>query len=349
MTLPNINICYTCLLAGIMTYSCASSEPVTTQAFTNPYQNITLEQRRQAIIFEIGKALCPYSDYCQRKKVLNYDFRLAPCCADCSCEDSCWETGNCCPDKEVIDKREPSQSCHESIVKKSKLSTDGNEISHGIWSYYIIDYCPETEQNASVIKKCNLTDIDHIEDYRWLSDNLSGNIYQNKFCAACHGRKNLTKWQLVTRCEAVLFANFSYMNSLLLSDKCDIINREPNESTDAIYKRCIIPFYTRCNQTGLWTNYDPDIVWACNIYTSIFTVIVNTHASFYKNAFCYACNLPRIENAATMCMGILDSSNKLSFRILIDYDRTEDLGKKHLTANSECEMNEIRDPYMVSF
>ena len=320
----------------------------TSKAFTKPYQTTTPDAR-QDVISQIGVALCPYTDYCRRKKEVNYDTKLAPCCADCSCEQSCWETGTCCPDIEVIDERKPSQTCHESIVKKSKGSKVENDINHGIWSYYIIDHCPDTEQNVSIINKCTLADIDHIDDYRWLSDNSTGTIYQNKFCAACHGLKNLTRWQLVTRCKDMLSASFSSVNSLLFSDKCDIINREPAEGTDTSYKRCAIPFYTRCNQTGLWSHYDPDIVWACDMHNALFTEIVNKNTTFYKNAFCYACNQPEIINTPTMCLKLFDGIDKLSFRILIDYERFENLGNSHLTSNFPCEIDEFIDPYLVSY
>ena len=333
---------------NVNTATTSSKELVNTQMFTIPYKNATLV-RRQDVIYEIGKKLCPYTDYCQREKDEQIGYRQASCCANCSCEDSCWETGTCCPDKEYIVKREPVRRCRVSVVKAGKNKSVYNGITFGIWAYYIIDYCPESEQNISIINKCTLSDIDHISDYRWVSDYVTGNIYQNKFCAACHGRVGLTEWQLETSCKNVLFSNFSHLNSLLLSDECDIINREPGTEINNMYRRCAIPFYTRCNQTGLWTKYDPDIKWACDIHNSEFFEYNNREVIVYKNAFCYACNVPGIENAPTTCLYI-NEVEQFTFTALIDYKRYEKLSSEWQSPNINmpCEVDEIMDQYMVS-
>ena len=322
-----------------------SNKRINSQIFTTPFVNATLT-RRQNVIYEIGKKLCPYSDYCRRKKDFQLDYRNAPCCTDCSCEDNCWETGICCPDKEVIVEREPIRRCHASVVKAGKSKLVYNGLNHRILAYYVVDNCPESEQNISVINKCTHKDIDHINDYRWVSDNSSRNIYQNKFCAACHGKNGLTEWRLETRCMDLLLSNFSHLNPLLMSSTCDIINRQP-EGINDLYERCTIPFYTRCNQTGLWTKYDPDINWACDIHNSVFFEIKNRNVTLYKNAFCYACNLPGIDNAPTLCMH-LQEDNLLYFSALIDYKRSVDLTNELLSPQMPCKVNEIMDQYMVS-
>ena len=319
---------------------------VDTQMFTMFQFNATVVMTRP-VIYQIGKTLCPYSDFCGQKKDFRENLRHSPCCADCSCDDNCWETGTCCPDKEFIVEREPVRHCHVSIVKTGKTTSVYNGINNGIFAYYIIDYCPESEKNISIINKCTLSDIDHISDYRWVSDNVTGNIYQNKFCAACHGRVGLTEWQLETRCKNVLFSNFSHLNSLLLSDECDIINREPETEINSVYQKCAIPFYTRCNQTGLWTKFDRAVNWACDIYNSVFIEVVNRNVTVYKNAFCYACNWPEINNTPTMCLYVLDS-DQLTFSTLIDNKKYEDLSGGQPTSKTQCKVDEIMDIYMVS-
>ena len=247
----------------------------------------------------------------------------------------------------MIVEREPVHRCHASVVKagKSRLAYSG--LNYRILAYYVIDNCPESEQNISIINKCTLADIDHINDYRWVSDNSSRNIYQHKFCAACHGRYGLTDWQLETRCQDLLFSSFSHLNSLILSGECDLINREPGTGINELYEICTIPFYTRCNQTGLWTMYDPDINWACEIHNSVFFVDQNGNVILYKNAFCYACNVPAIENTPTMCMDLQDD-NHLYFSSFIDYERYEHLSSGLSSPQMPCKVNELIDQYMVS-
>ena len=301
------------------------------------------------IIYEIGKSLCPYNDYCSRKKDFLF-FADHPCCEDCSCEDNCWETKTCCPDKEAIYNRAPIENCHVTIVKKRNKTALYNGINNGIRAYRIIDKCPTSEQNVSIINKCNLSDMTHISDYNWVSNNLTGKIYQNKFCAACHGETGLTEWRLEARCEDVLYSNFSYLKSLLLSEKCDIINREPSGSHDLPYKRCAIPLYTNCNQTGQWRNFDATIVWACNLHESTFMETIFNDIILYKNAFCYACNQREITSAKTICKTTISNirnDGRLVFSSLIDYKRDDQLATYKPAFEFSCDVTEMFDPYLV--
>ena len=326
----------------------SSSDNVSSMTVTSVSSNTTMD-RKQKIIYNIGKNLCPYNDYCSRQKEF-LPFPDHPCCEDCSCEDSCWETKNCCPDKEVIDTRMPVENCHVTIVKKRNKNMLYNGLYFGIKAYRIVDNCPESEQNVSIINRCTLLDINHISDYNWVSNFSTGTIYQNKFCAACHGETGLTEWLMEARCEDVLYSNFSDLKSLLLSEKCDLINREPSGIADHPYIQCAVPFYSRCNQTGLWEIYDQDIEWACNIHEATFLEVEFNHIDVYKNAFCYACNRREIASATAICkidIRTIRTDFSLVFSTLIDYRRDDYLESYQPASDFACEVNEMFDPYLV--
>ena len=346
MTHLNVNVCYTLIIFGVLAIG-------GTVSGTN-----TTSERRNDIVDQIGEKLCPFTDYCRRQKTYLFSEMFKPCCADCYCGDDCWKFGNCCPDKEVIDEREPLGNCHVSIVKQAKNNTNiYNGINYGLVAYRIIDDCPESEQNLTIINKCTLSEIDHVSDYSWVSDDSSELIYQNKFCALCHGVEQFTEWQLQSRCEELIFSDFAGINSLLLSDKCDIINKEPYDRIIPLFKRCVISIFTRCNQTGLWEQYDPDIEWACNVHDSVFIVEENNrHDSaeikstyLYKNAFCYACNSQEIEHASRICGASSDlPPTDFGFSAIIDYKRNDNLERIQANSITACQVNEIMDPYLVS-
>ena len=367
MAYPNINIhTIRLIIFGLLLNVSASKEHIQSQIRTKPQLNTlsdnvssrtlttlfpnTTTDRRQNIVYAIGKSLCPYNDFCRRQKEF-LPFPDHPCCEDCSCEDNCWETKTCCPDKEIMETRDPVQNCHASIVKKRNKSTLYNGLFYGIEAYRIIDNCPESEQNVTVINKCALLDIDHISDYNWVSNFSTGTIYQNKFCAVCHGKTGLTEWRMEARCEEVLYSTFSNLKLLLLSDKCDIINRVPSGKPGHPYTTCFIPLYSRCNQTGLWETYDQDIEWACNIHEALFLEADFEHTYLYKNAFCYECNQRENHSATTICKTDIISTirNNASpvFGTLIDYQRDDYLENYQPTSDFACEVHEMFDPYLV--
>ena len=56
---------------------------------------------------QIGTILCPYSNFCHfnASDELENDSKYQPCCEACSCDDSCFETETCCPDKTGVATR----------------------------------------------------------------------------------------------------------------------------------------------------------------------------------------------------------------------------------------------------
>ena len=64
----------------------------------NDYKNIT---------HVVGSLLCPYTNFCylNASSELENTLEYEPCCSSCSCDDSCYESMTCCPDKESVATR----------------------------------------------------------------------------------------------------------------------------------------------------------------------------------------------------------------------------------------------------
>ena len=218
------------------------------------------------VIHEIGSQLCPYTSFCQRNATPYYDpgaFQR-PCCSECSCEENCWEIANCCPDKDIIETQEPITKCIADVVKKTAA------FGRARFGYHVIDYCPMPVKNVTLVNKCTIKQAASFEELIWVSDDISGKIYRNKFCAECHlVTSNVKEWSLEAKCTSDVYASLDNLESFFLSNKCQLTNREPDKLNGKL-PGCEVPKYTTCNETGLWKNFDADVKWACNTFEAPF-------------------------------------------------------------------------------
>ena len=296
------------------------------------------------LIHDIGYRLCPYTSFCHRNAT-PYDIPILrrPCCSECSCEANCGETANCCPDQDIIDNKEPTPECRITVVKKA----DG--FSRETRGYQVIDYCPTIEKNASLVTKCTTEDTRDFQDIIWVSDDISGKIYRNKFCAECHRvTSNVTEWQLEVKCTEDIYTYFDSLKSFFLSDKCQLTSRQPDTTS---FKSCAVPKYTTCNQTGLWPKFDADVNWACQIFEAAFFTRElqgrdTNQLDVYKNAYCYVCNVDSIQNTETLCpMPGYYPSDLGVFTSLIDYKSYQQIDEQE--SQTTCRSYEIMDEIMV--
>ena len=302
------------------------------------------------MIRDIGSQLCPYTKFCQRNATTEYYdpiFRR-PCCSECSCEDDCWKTASCCPDKVVIENKEPVTKCKTEIVKKA----DGFDREK--FGYHVIDYCPLIEKNATLVTKCTTKEDRDFEELIWVSDDISGKIYQNKFCAECHNiTSNLTEWLIEAKCTDDVYTRLDSFMSFFLSNKCQLTIKEPDNYT---ITSCMIPKYTTCNQTGLWHKFDADVKWACQAFEAVFIARapedrdLGLTREVYRNAYCYACNTDSVENTDTLCpIPSFEHPDVSVFTSLIDYKRYQQSDNQESTTETTCKINEILDEIMVGY
>ena len=285
--------------------------------------------------------VCPYTNFCHtnaRKIVPTEDI---PCCLPCSCDDDCLEFDNCCPDKELINgPRPPIVPCRDSYVKPP------NGYSAVYTGFYrVIDSCPSSEDISNLNSKCIRENRTSLEDFVWVSDN-TGKIYQNTYCAECHGVKESIPWQIETTCYDIMRANFGNLREILLSEKCNIINIPPEYLKTVTDKyTCLNPkkhLYSSCNETGLMDSFDPAVEIACK--QSTWPFILDPYLA--KNVFCAMCNYDIPTSSSDKFCTYFDiRGHDSGFISLIDHTS---VSVDTLKETNNCGFDELFDEFMVS-
>ena len=303
------------------------------------------------MVRDVASKLCPITKFCYSPTKTMRKQSNTPCCSPCSCKDDCWETGNCCPDKENITYRSPILPCKVTIIQRSNHGSETlyDGFNYGIKRYRIVDSCPEQETNLTLIEKCE--NKAKLDEMLWVSDNATGKIFQNIYCATCNSVKEVIKWQVRTRCFNVLSANFS-TGIKDLFETCQFINEIPaTEKSVGDQYLCYIPSIMKCNQTGLWRDYDEKIEQACNKLTLPF---IQTKSFFgvaiiYNNVFCYICNQHDNSMVRKYCpREKLTRTNSVTFSALLNIEKylqsTEQIHKV-----SECDNDQVKDIFTVRY
>ena len=190
--------------------------------------------------------MCPYTNYCTRNATesLEDDFK-SPCCTHCSCADDCWKRGNCCVDKQNITVKQSLDPCIEVLVNRRGFNTGFKTMPR----YHVIQSCPVA--NHTLSKKCSGNLQTSLEDFIWVTDERTNKIYNNKYCAECHGVVNYTYWQIATDCTDPMNGQTSRADAInRIIDSCSLAVL-PQASTDVRTNQClVVPTYSMCNVTG---------------------------------------------------------------------------------------------------
>ena len=320
------------------------------------------------IVKTVGSELCPYTNYCHTSSIPDIQNEThIPCCLPCSCEDDCWKLDNCCPDKDSVEPDGPPLNCKLTINKETHVYKLGGFIGLGtIRRYRVVDYCPETVHNTEIARKCRRENASELDDYRWVSEikvsemevgetsvteMQSGDIFQNRFCAECHGVQEYMDWAITAIGCNNIFESLSLLHENIMAEECSIVNSVPDEISDSMERfRCYQPHYQSCNQTGLWTQYDDQINTACNMYSASFFSIQIEEVNVYKNEFCYACNTADSGHADKVCsLNELHKGKRttyLSFSVLLDGGVLQQLREPDKRVH-QCAIDEVHDTFMV--
>ena len=227
------------------------------------------------------------------------------CCGNCSCEEDCWKTSSCCPDKNNI-KEEPALTCRSPVVKPLWKERPSN------LGYHVIDACPLSAKNDTLVSKCTTDSINNLSDLIWVFDEHQELTYKNEYCALCHHVTHFVKWQLRVKCDSL--SSTAVLSPLfMLDDRCLLKLQKPENTTATSFSVCMVADYNHndhCNQTGLWATYDADIERSCDIYHSPYFVesfvadgpITKKYIKVYKNVFCFSCNTDETLVANPVCV-----------------------------------------------
>ena len=314
--------------------------------------NVYNDSRR---LQDIVSLYCPYTSLCHSpvRQIMN-ESEDHSCCANCSCEDDCWIYDNCCPDKETTPTSISGLVCKSALTKQRTSAIFGMDWEKEYNRYKIQASCPLGEKNTSLVQKCSGAINNSIDDIIWVSDKMSGTIYQNRYCALCHGVQDFTSWLLRTSCVDVLMTKATNIVKFILSDRCDIVNEAPkSEKTRARTFACDISDIGACNMTGQWDKYDLNIDEACNKY---YWPYYDTSTKLqlyvlYRNVFCYACHKPEWRQISSdHCKDhniSIDRTDHKTFIAIIDLNDYLHVNTRQ-NARYNCGVNEVWDHYMVS-
>ena len=205
--------------------------------------------------------LCPFTNYCSKKSSEVFkNETIIPCCSDCSCEAStCYQTENCCPDIEPIPDKSTDLVCSDTMTKFNQWSAIKfhNGYKDGIKRYFVTATCPDKYEDEFVVSKCNGDNSTELGDFLWVSHSDNDIIYQNYYCAICHGVEHWITWNFWTNCFVQLIeTGFQNLSTTLLSDGCTIVNDVPEMKVDVSRRyQCYMPDFTSCNTTGIVHEY----------------------------------------------------------------------------------------------
>ena len=299
--------------------------------------------------------LCPYTDYCTRNATKSLeDVSKSPCCTYCSCAENCWERGNCCVDKQNINVKQPLESCVEILLKISEFGKRPENLPR----YYVIQSCPTLYD--PLVDKCSGNHQSSLEDFIWVTDEHTNKIYNNKYCAECHGVVNYTYWQLATDCIDPMNGQMSREDAInRIIDSCSL-SVLPPKSIDVHSNQCLVPKFSTCNVTGNWrTTYDKALETACHNFSQIYIRETRYSAVKFKNVYCFLCSVePRDQIVQDVCMlerltdreteGRTHPDGFMAFLDFTTIEREIDkLTDSVFGQGPVCASDEIQDPFQV--
>ncbi|CAG2241137.1 unnamed protein product [Mytilus edulis] len=173
----------------------------------------------------------------------------------------------------------PEQTCIDSIILDSTY--------YAVTAIFpMVTSCPYGS-NDTEIELCarNPTTVERMKTPHVTSTNIPL-TYLNKHCASCHGHTTYHQWDLNISC--YLFSDYNF-----LSTYQQVIDEAMEKQCFIMYQIDTLPVrncsqneeihFNKCNMTGMWDIFDPDIQYACeSTYKLVYKV--------YKNIFCFICN-----------------------------------------------------------
>ncbi|CAC5416744.1 unnamed protein product [Mytilus coruscus] len=249
-------------------------------------QNISTYEEK--VVIEHQLLYCPRQSLCKGLARLqlssNSSNNYASCCDQCSCSYDALPDEHC-PNID-ISITSTSKTC---IYPQYKVFGQTNlTVKH---SYYMVADCATDFKDSDIINKCTSdqrhVDLFDIELFVPVAPINKTIVYKNIFCAFCNheNESNIQSWNAYVFCNnGTPFIKTPSSHKELLQEvqsfeKCNIRFSHGNRD----FEKCNWGKYTRCNQTGYWTNYNMTVDHACNNYTSLYM-------GKYRNVFCYMCN-----------------------------------------------------------
>ena len=263
--------------------------------------------------------------------------RLDICCTSCSCDESCFETGDCClsillkkhSNKSLsqsemnVTKPKPGRIIQECIAASSE-SYINKQIPIKLFSYLMVAQCFLDRSNESLVKKCESPDHNIVNEVYPVTSLTSGLSYWNMFCSICNkDADRLERWRRID------MPNISMSQ---MSPQTSDFNRTMSRIGKVIFippKNTSVKSCIRHQDTqGCYKNSSTVdgfnhtyLQKACNRFFSP----VRTKAAIYANIFCFLCanakdvTLSGGENGACNFEQVQTSAPASAFNVLLQF------------------------------
>ena len=268
--------------------------------------------------------------------------------AACRCDPGCEEYGDCCETRppECAAPNTPSGRRYECVNVPKE---DGSPRS--VW---MVIGCPGDWDSINGEGQFVLDSCLNGSQLFPVTDNDTGIVYRNTFCAMCHGVQNLLTWRFTLMCDDMLNFILHVFPPVTLEDiimYCRFgMFDEPNNGT-SILRECNLRHAPLCQDQailGFNDSYYESLVEGCmNGFENLVQEIGGRSPEFkFRNEYCALCN--GIGEVNITCA---EPPNTLgfmvSFTIVLDVNQDgisfTTLSETY-TVNVSCEANEVFDP-----
>ena len=226
----------------------------------------------------------------------------------CRCDANCPTYGDCCSDRPKSDVETPlgrlaGLQCRPTqniFVPKSLSPADtGN--------YWMVSTCSEDwpADGDGVRQDVTSGCANDSAVFPPVSDQSSGVVYKNEYCAVCNGARGVAQWNYALGCTGwlsrqIFLAGLGHIileiTTALLNRECIVCGYKPPQLNTSSNARTCYPQVTTCLDQGLLFNYtndtagDEQLVELCK--TGDINLVVSSlgKGSAYHNKYCAECN-----------------------------------------------------------
>ena len=226
----------------------------------------------------------------------------------CRCDELCKLFGDCCSDSVYVHNTNiPNFDCQPNIVLKERIDEE-DELKY----YWMIASCPKGKSDSEVTN--NLADQCENQSLSNppISDNRTGLVYRNKYCAQCHGvpDREQISWPSEWRCNSSLLESANSSGGIV--------------DLDALLAACYATAYIEPQWTGARAyplrECDFGITYKCkpppgtNTSSKEYRDLeelchgepgkarqISSAPGIYKNEYCALCSSPTMDRNELLC------------------------------------------------